>query len=633
MITVDVRLQGTPETMHMGVSTMLQPPPALPARCTIKAVAAEFAVREVDKDGVAVPSTAESEYAHPGGAPVAAPPRATLDVAVRPLGELLPADVCAAVAAAGAHTLGSSGVALGVIVDKARRGTVRCSVRHAFPRLAVDLERKTAMLTARVDDVAYPRFEACLGHEGADTLMRFCVRTGLPATAPDETVVVAMLPGATRELRAALQQELQRTYPYLRATPLDNRVVSYRRAESQDGARKRQRSDGVATGYTHIVAAKRNVSAMDMRRHLAAYFRVAATDVATAGSKDKRADTWQRVSVPGDHTALVRTDFDGTVWKAPRGGDGYVRVTHAQLRSVPLHSGSLRGNQFDLIVRAPDDAPVGWATAVAARADGVASHGFANYFGPQRFGYATDAASHVGVLALRGDMAGVVMALAVELPGETVEAVAAAKAHYRETSDAAAALRIAGAASSDFTDAMRHVVACRGDHAAALRRLDYDVRQMWLHAAQSLVFNLVCAARLAAESTAAREADWITPDSAGGPSRDHAVVAAGQAAPLSDVVAPLIGSHTRLNDSPAPGSLDALVATALQSLQLKRSDFDGAPMGVTLKGTVRRIVAVPLSLTVTETAATAIRVRMELPSSCYATVLLRELTGVFPDSA
>ena len=96
-------------------------------------------------------------------------------------------------------------------------------------------------------------------------------------------------------------------------------------------------------------------------------------DVGFAGLKDKYAVTRQWLSVPARFAAQL---------EALDGQDG-VRVLETSRHTGKLRRGNLRGNRFEIRVRAPAG---GWRPRAEAILQRLASAGLPNYFGPQRFG-------------------------------------------------------------------------------------------------------------------------------------------------------------------------------------------------------------------------------------------------------
>lgn len=113
-----------------------------------------------------------------------------------------------------------------------------------------------------------------------------------------------------------------------------------------------------------------------VQRELARAAGVPPRDVGFAGLKDRHAVTTQWYTVPRGRPAA---EWCGTA------GDGW-RVLDAAPHSRKLRRGGLRGNRFQLVIRAVDAT----ADAIESRFAALVDRGVPNYFGPQRFGRDSD---------------------------------------------------------------------------------------------------------------------------------------------------------------------------------------------------------------------------------------------------
>jgi tRNA(Glu) U13 pseudouridine synthase TruD len=130
---------------------------------------------------------------------------------------------------------------------------------------------------------------------------------------------------------------------------------------------------------------------------------------------------------------------------------------------------------------------------------------------------------------------------------------------------------------------------------AAFDHVPFALKQLWLHAAQSLVFNKLLSALLAA------------------------------GVPVPPQL-PLLGAGTMA------AALHALpqLADVLAELQLSSGDFTRTVAGVPLRGSWRPSFAVPRNVAVSAGEGSCVVLSFELPSSAYATILLREILGYVP---
>lgn len=132
---------------------------------------------------------------------------------------------------------------------------------------------------------------------------------------------------------------------------------------------------------------KRDISAEQLTRHLSRAWGIPASEIGTAGLKDRRAVTRQYVSIPArpePQTAGVDTES--------------IRILRSARHGNKLRTGHLKGNRFSILVRdVVPDAPAR-AEAIAER---IRALGFPNYFGEQRFGREGETLS-LGFELLRG---------------------------------------------------------------------------------------------------------------------------------------------------------------------------------------------------------------------------------------
>jgi len=208
--------------------------------------------------------------------------------------------------------------------------------------------------------------------------------------------------------------------------------------------------------------------------------------VAFAGMKDKRAVTeqWFTFKAPA---AAVAPALAGL-------SDVEVLETYATRKAH--FAGAHEGNRFVLRVResSRDHAAVE-ATAAAIRAE----LGVPNYFGPQRFGGAWRAITHlVGEALVAGDLEECVrLYCGNPVPGEREEAFAARKV-YEETRDPGAALDVYPRHLDPERAILERLLRKPGDWRYALSALPANLLQLFVHAHQSFLFNLILSARVEA---------------------------------------------------------------------------------------------------------------------------------------
>jgi tRNA pseudouridine13 synthase len=139
--------------------------------------------------------------------------------------------------------------------------------------------------------------------------------------------------------------------------------------------------------FLYLWLEKRDLGAEFFVRQVARRLGISPGEVGTAGLKDRHAITRQMVSVPDIGTERL-ADLDG---------DG-IRVLRVSRHGNKLRPGHLHGNHFRILIRDPDPAADDRLPALLQR---IRSHGFANYYGPQRFGRGGETL-HLGLDLLHG---------------------------------------------------------------------------------------------------------------------------------------------------------------------------------------------------------------------------------------
>ncbi len=344
--------------------------------------------------------------------------------------------------------------------------------------------------------------------------------------------------------------------------------------------------------------------------------------IAWAGTKDRRAISERLFSYRGD---LPPGDLG-----LPR-----TRLLEAYRADEGLKLGHHFGNVFDVRVRKLG-APVESALAIfSAVREELRSHdGVPNFFGPQRFGEVRPITHEVGRAMVHGDAAEAVEIYLARLPSAESTPVAPARRQYALDHDVARAL-------SDFPSDYRFERTLL-DHLArghpperALRGLQRELRLLFVHAYQSLLFNRWVTRRHDEELALDRPipGDRILRVGRDGTIRgtDHVPVADDNLPECTDLVArgravlagPLLGYDSPLPSGPV-GELSRAVL-AEERLELDAFRMPHFPE-LASAGTWRpvQISVPPIDLAIDADVADAIRFRFALPKGAYATILLRE---------
>ena len=339
-----------------------------------------------------------------------------------------------------------------------------------------------------------------------------------------------------------------------------------------------------------------------------------------AGTKDRRAVSERLFSYRGDPPSGDLGLRDVVVLESYRARDGLVLGHHY-------------GNAFDLSVGELDRAPAAAvASMLAISTELKEAGGFPNFFGLQRFGEVRPITHEVGRWVVRGDLARAIDVYLADMPaGGTAGSGDTARRSYSEHHDPKRAL-VEFPPEYRFERALLGRLA-RGDGPErAFRAFSRDLRTLFVHAFQSLIFNRWVSARHA------RGLSLVEPvagDRIVRLARDG-TVRAPEAVPVESdnlpecrelivrgralLAGPLVGYETPVDDFEP----SALLAQILEAEAVDRASFrtPSAPE-LASRGSWRAVtVSMPPLSIAPETER--VRFSFSLPKGSYATVLLRE---------
>lgn len=320
-------------------------------------------------------------------------------------------------------------------------------------------------------------------------------------------------------------------------------------AQQRDNNRERK-DNRPAAEYLHFTLYKDNRDTMDAVTQISRMIRSKPQSIGYAGTKDRRASTAQRCSIRYTHQRSL-AGLNGNLWGISTGDYEY--------RDEGLHLGQLLGNEFVITLKnckvleeGGGDSPKPIAeqldllrSNVGTALEHMATHGWINYFGHQRFGTHHIGTHEIGKLILGDKYEEAVDALLTYDPAlaaqyETAAAAAeqqdggsGPKTNLEELARHHACMlfrtgqdvrKAAGMMPRRFAAEVcvtRHLT--RGgassmrDFVGALTHITRGLRSMYLHAYQSHVWNHAASMRWAEHGTHVVAGDLVIADDAATP--------------------------------------------------------------------------------------------------------------------
>eukprot|EP00439_Symbiodinium_sp_Y106_P024132 s1686_g2.t4 len=365
-----------------------------------------------------------------------------------------------------------------------------------------------------------------------------------------------------------------------------------------------------ATGsHARLVLAKENRDVADAVAMLARHLQIDARKVSFHGLKDRRAVTYQHISVPWallDEKRLA-SSMSLSTW------DPAVHISRLERQDVHCRMGWMRGNDFCIVVRDAQPAQ-GLASCAAGKAKfrslveeasrSLRTLGFVNYFGRQRFGpSACGPAIGRAIASGHHETACELLVCSMRSARNREIEEFFARGEFRR------ALAETPARCAVERRVLQHLCISPADYSGALGSLPRRQRLLFARSFASLLWNQVVSARLAAfgqevfagdlvlasrevglHNAVAHRAKGMRPDVS---LPEVRVVRPGEQRdiPFSDIVLPVPGDRCTY---PAHPPTRRLYAQVLQGNDFPQSASSEAEQSY-LEGTYRHAVVTPLA--------------------------------------
>jgi len=475
-----------------------------------------------------------------------------------------------------------------------------------------------------------------------------------PATHNSFTIDVTSM---DKESRKRIHQVVKR-FPNLDSNTVDaedrKTIVARQKVVKKGGGRKDWPRD--RPRFLHFSLFKENTETFDAISLLAGKCRTDAKYFGFAGTKDRRGRTTQRCSV-----SMVSAEQLLGAAKTVRN----VEVGSFSYQPAELKLGQLGGNRFELCLRA--------ITAGQAELRPVmehfTEHGFINYFGTQRFGTTAVATHTVGKLLLSSQWSQAVDTILQGRAEGDNDVMREARRVWQQERDPKKALEVLRRGRKDRTvegQLLAGLAKCHSnDSVGALESLARHQRQLYCHAFQSLLWNKVVSRRLQQHGMAVLKGDLVYTDT---PTSVPSVEGTQEASKedqvefvedpekysIHDVLIPIPGCKVKFPENETKVWFEEY----LKEEGLTMEVFDNSVKTYKMPGDYRNILVKPKDVSWniacynTETEdlidseverlnksrsnqsegnLRALLVYFTLPSSCYATMAIREILRIETD--
>ncbi|OTB08577.1 hypothetical protein M426DRAFT_18675 [Hypoxylon sp. CI-4A] len=361
-----------------------------------------------------------------------------------------------------------------------------------------------------------------VGEPTTDELVDLYKLSGEKKTQSQRTSAVKIAAISDKTVRSQVHMEIRRIFDSKLETITEGdgsiKTVIVNRGSRQGDNRSRNgwsRNNGQTTSqdqegkFLHFTLYKENRDTMEAINQIARFLNIKPAFFGTAGTKDRRAVTTQRVSIRRRNPqSLISLNNDKIFG---------VKIGDFKFEQYPIHLGQHRGNEFVIALKncfftgtehlSFDQRLEVAKTTIDSALEQVIQNGFINYYGTQRFGTHSIGTQEVGMKILKQDFEGAVQALLsfdpklLEIDGAIPSSRredagrARACATFLGTGDKQEALRHLPRRCHVESTLINHLSRQPRDFIGALLSINRGMRTMYVHAYQSLVWNFAASKR------------------------------------------------------------------------------------------------------------------------------------------
>ncbi|TPX36701.1 hypothetical protein SmJEL517_g01223 [Synchytrium microbalum] len=256
------------------------------------------------------------------------------------------------------------------------------------------------------------------------------------------------------------------------------------RGRGSSNKRKKLSWDELGGSFCHFLMFKENRETVQALESISKMAKIQSKKMTFAGTKDKRGITVQRVAAQ-----FVNAETLAGLNKTLRG----IQLGDFQHKQHGLKLGSLQGNQFELVLREAS----GTREDIEKTLNALKASGFINYYGMQRFGTQSVSTHSIGVKLLKSDWQGAVDLVLMPRESDSPD-ILKARQTWKDTQSPREALKL----FPKWNTAERAILEAfnsrksNKDCAGAMANIPRHLRQMYVHAYQSYVWNRVVSARI-----------------------------------------------------------------------------------------------------------------------------------------